>query len=104
MLEVALHNPRQHKQIRRQAGSLMLACPCREPALWTTVDPCANLPQTLIEIVPQSGSVSLQLAGCEATCIGARRESLKGSVALSAPARFIVGDTRFEITIAARPA
>ena len=102
MLEVALHNPRQHKQIRRQAGSLVLACSSRDSALWTTIDPSADPPATLIEFIQQPGGVSLKLAGCEVECPGERSDTSSGTIALSAPASFIVGDTRFEIAIATR--
>ena len=66
MLEVALHNPRQHKQFRRDSGPLVLARASADPALWTTVDDGEAWPNARIEIVPQVAGVSLAVAGCEA--------------------------------------
>jgi hypothetical protein len=37
MFEVAVYNPRQHKQFRRESGSLVLARAGQADALWTTV-------------------------------------------------------------------
>jgi len=87
MLEVTLHNPRQHKQFRRSSGPLVLARASQEPALWTTVDDGAACPNARIEIVPQPSGVSLAVAGCETEYHGV-------------PTSFVVGDTRFEITLA----
>ena len=86
MLEVALHNPRQHKQFRRNSGPLVLARASQEPAIWSTVDEGETCADARIEIVPQPSGVSLAVAGCETEYH-------------SVPASFTVGDTRFEITL-----
>jgi adenylate cyclase len=85
MLEVALHNPRQHKQFRRESGSLVFARAITEPALWTTVNEGEPCSVAHIEIVPQRAGVSLTVVGCEA-----KYHEL--------PASFTFEDTRFEIT------
>jgi adenylate cyclase len=87
MLEVALHNPRQHQQFRRESGSLVLAPRSQEPALWTTADKGETCPDGCIEIVPQHTGVSLAVGGSKAKY-------------QDVPASFTVGDTRFEITLA----
>lgn len=102
MLEVALHNPRQHKQFRRETGALLLARASHESALWTTVDRGADRPDALVEIVPLAGGVSLAMAGCEAECRCGRSCGLTGNCQLPVPASFTIGDTRFEISVADR--
>ena len=102
MLEVALYNPRQHKQFRRETGALLLARASHESALWTTVDRGADRPNALVEIVPLAGGVSLAMAGCEAECRCGRSCGLTGNCQLPVPASFTIGDTRFEISVADR--
>jgi adenylate cyclase len=87
MLEVALHNPRQHKQFRRASGQLVLTRASEEPAIWSTADEAETAADVRIEIVPQPAGVSLAVAG---------RKTEYHTV----PASFAVGDTRFEITLA----
>jgi adenylate cyclase len=87
MLEVALHNSRQHKQFRRTSGPLVLTRASQEPAIWSTVDEGELAADVRIEIVPQPSGVSLAVAGCKTEYH-------------SVPASFAVGDTRFEITLA----
>ncbi len=104
MLEVTLHNPRQHKQLRRSSRPLLLARTSHEPALWATADRGTIGSEARIEIVPQPGGVSLEMFGCEAECHCERSCGLTGSCQLPVPASFTVGDTRFEITIVDRDA
>jgi adenylate cyclase len=85
MLEVAFHNPRQHKQFRRDSGPLILARASQEPALWTTVDEGAASLGARVEIVPQCAGVTLAIVGCEAEHH-------------AVPSSFTVGDTRFEVS------
>lgn len=87
MLEVALHNPRQHKQVCCDSGPLVFARANRDAGLWTTVDQCEVDSDARIEIVPERAEVSLAVTGRDAEYLGL-------------PANFTVGDTRFEITIA----
>jgi class 3 adenylate cyclase len=87
MLEVALHNPRQHKQFRRASGPLVLTRASDEPAIWSTADEAETSAAARIEILPQPAGVSLAVAGCKTEYH-------------SVPASFAVGDTRFEITLA----
>ena len=86
MLEVALHNPRQHKQFRRESGPLVLARAGQEPALWTTVDEGEACPDARIEIVPQLAGVSLAVAGCEAECTATQLQS--DGTAAASPGQF----------------
>ncbi len=104
MLEVALHNSRQHKQFRRERGPLVLARDSRASAVWTPVDRGAEFPDALLEIVPSSDGVSLTLAGCEAECHCGRRCDLTGNCQLTLPASFTIGDTRFEVSTVASDA
>src|SRR4029079_19348883 len=98
-LEVALHNPRQHKQFRRDSGPLVLACASQAPALWTTVDAGEAGPDARIEIVPQVTGAALSVAGCQAECYGNGSGNPIQNGPLQLPASFTVGDTRFEITL-----
>ncbi len=100
MLEIALHNPRQHKQFCRESGPLVLARATLEPALWTTVDRGLDCPDTRIEIIPQLDGVSLAMAGCEAQCHGGQSRGPIGNCRLPVPASFTIGDTRFEVVAA----
>lgn len=100
MLDVALHNPRQHKQFRRESGPLVLARASEAPALWTTVDAGEAWPNARIEIVPQVAGVSLAVAGCEVECHGNGSGVPTQNGPLELPASFSVGDTRFEIALA----
>ena len=100
MLEIALHNPRQHKQFCRESGSLVLARATHEPALWTTVDRGLDCPDPRVEIIPQLDGVSLAVAGCEAECYGGQSRVPIGTCRLPVPASFTIGDTRFEVVAA----
>ncbi len=100
MLEVAFHNPRQHKQFCRDSGPLVLARASQEPALWTTVDESEASPKARIEIVPQRSGVSLAVTGCEVEYYGYSKCNRICNSPQQVPASFIVGDTRFEITVA----
>src|SRR5262245_46933668 len=84
MLEVALHNPRQHKQLRGGCGPLVLARSSREPALWEAVNEVEVGTESYIDIAPQLAGIALTVAGRETEY----REL---------PTSFVVGDTRFEI-------
>lgn len=98
MLEVALHNPRQHKQFRPGSSPLVLARAGRELALWTAIDRGENNPNAIIEIALHPDGVSLAMAGCEPECHCGTSCRLTGRYRLPVPASFSVGDTRFEIT------
>src|SRR5215212_762540 len=100
MLEVALHNPRQHKQFRREAGPMVLARTSDAPALWATINAGEASPDAWIEIVPQTAGVALAITGCELGCRGNGGGDSIGNDSLQLPASFSVGDTRFEITLA----
>jgi class 3 adenylate cyclase len=90
MLEVAVHNPRQHKQFRCESGPLVLACAGHDAPLWTTFAENESLPRARVEFTRQPDGISLALRGCEAKDRG--RSSLRTSL--------MIGDTRFEATIA----
>lgn len=103
MFEVALYNPRQHKQLR-ESGSLVLVRGKSETAVWTTVDRRAESANAIVEIVLHSNGISLALAGCEGECDDGQAGTLAGGCQLPLPASFTVGDTRFEILPAGRNA
>src|SRR5258705_757835 len=100
MLEVAINNPRQHKQFRSDSGPLVLARDSEPSALWTTVGVGEAGQDARIEIVPQVAGVVLAVAGCQADCNGKGSDNSIQNGPLQLPASFTVGDTRFEITIA----
>src|SRR3954463_12239304 len=100
MLEVALLNPRQHKQFCCDSGPLVLARSLQEPALWTIVGEGETCRDAHIEIMPQRPGVSLIVEGCDAQHQENRSRNPIVSGHLQLPARFTVGDTRFEITLA----
>ena len=99
MLEVALHNPRQHQQFRSDSGSLVLARGSQGPALWTTVDAGEASSDTRVEIVPEAAGVVLAVAGCDAHCDGSSIGNPIQNGRLEVPASFTVGDTRFQIAL-----
>src|SRR5258705_12768504 len=100
MLEVALHNPRQHKQFRSESGPLVLARDSEPSAIWTTVDAGEAWSDARIEIVSQVAGVALVVAGCRAEYNGKGSGKSIQNGPLQLPASFTVGDTRFEITLA----
>ena len=103
MLEVAFHNPRQHRQFQHAAGPILLARAALPEPLWTTIDQDRSaLAQALVEIVPEQDGIRLQMAGCETDCFCGRPCELVGDCHLDLPARFSIGDTRFEIADRAR--
>lgn len=111
MLDIALYNPRQHRQFQHAAGSLLLARSDVNGSLWTPVNEfAASGTDALVEIVPHDDGVALSMAGCEGECFCGRACSRAGNCHLRVPAAFSIGDTRFEIfsddslvSVAARP-
>jgi adenylate cyclase len=98
MLEIAFHNPRQHRQFQHEAGPLVLSRADADAAVWTAIDRDQSaFPNALVEILPQGDGVALAMAGCEAECFCGRSCSLTGNCRLPVPATFSIGDTRFEI-------
>jgi adenylate cyclase len=89
MLEVALYNPRQHKQFCRDSGPLVLARASQDAALWVTADEPTACADARIEIVPQLAGVSLAISG------GKTKYQ-------KVPTSITCGDTRFEINLAKR--
>ncbi len=86
MLEVTLHNSRQHKQFCLRGGSLVLSRASEEPALWAPTDEDGTPAHSRIEIVQRPSGVSLIASGLETECH-------------DLPASFSIGDTRFEIAV-----
>ncbi len=98
MLNVALHNPRQHRQLQHSQGPLVLARMGSDRTVWTPVDRGkAKSAEALLEIVPGTDGIVLAMTGCEAECFCDRVCGLTGSCQLPVPASFAIGDTRFEI-------
>jgi adenylate cyclase len=105
LLEVALHNPRQHRQFLHADGPLLLVRSRGNGSMWTPVDkPAARRAGALLEITPQSKGVALALAGCEAEPFRNRSCCGTGDAFLPFPAVFSIDDTRFEIVEADWPA
>jgi adenylate cyclase len=104
MFEIAIHNPRQHRQIHHAAGPLMLSRSQSESPLWNAVDHQLAACAALIEIEQQADGVALSLHGCEAECHCGQACALTGKCTLPLPAQFAIGDTRFEIIDRRRPA
>lgn len=87
MLEIALHNSRQHRQFVHSGGLLTLAR--ADAALWAPIDPARDdRASEMLEIVVDGDEITLALAD--------------GSQRFAVPARFTIGDTRFEISAPAR--
>jgi len=98
MLEIAIHNPRQHRQFQHETGPLLLARSTNDRPLWTPVNlSSADEVESLVEIVRLADGIRLQVAGCEQECDCDRSSELVGDSRLALPARFSIGDTRFEI-------
>ena len=97
MLEIAIHNPRQHRQFHHADGMLTLSQSRSQSPLWNAVDqpPAASLAR--IDIQLENGGVSLAFSGCEveSNCCGGCK--IEPHCHLQLPAQFAVGDTRFEI-------
>src|SRR6478735_10859359 len=98
MLEVALHNPRQHQQFRSDSGPLVLARRSQGPALWTTADAGEASSDARVEIVPHAAGVVLAVAGCDANFDASSVGNPIQNGRLEVPASFTVGDTQFQIT------
>lgn len=98
MLEITLHNARQHQQFQHIIGPLVLARAGAEQAIWNAIDcdPAARV-DALLEILPQGDDVAVAMSGCERECKCDRTCELKGNCRLRIPAAFTIGDTRFEI-------
>ena len=100
MLEVALHNPRQHRQFHHDGGPLVLA---RLGPTLALLDAHrsrrAAESVALVEIAAAARSAShSHSTGCEAECHCGRACDLNGECEIAVPAAFTIGDTRFEIT------
>jgi len=102
MLEVALHNPRQHRQFRQGPEPLWLAMNGENVAIWTPADRRDDSSDGSIGITPQPDGVSLTILGCEATFDANQTRALAGTCNLPIPASFTIGDTRFEIALSDR--
>jgi adenylate cyclase len=103
MLEIALHNARQHQQFRSQGDALVLARAKGEPSLWIPVDAAkTGEADALVEIAPDGKGIALAMAGCEGECYCGRKCGLTGNCRLEVPARFSIDDTQFAIFDATR--
>jgi adenylate cyclase len=99
MLNVALHNSRQHRQLQHSQGSLVLARMGNDQSVWMPVDhPKVQSAKALLEIARAADGITLAMTGCEAECFCGRPCGLTGSCQLPVPASFAIGDTRFEIS------
>src|SRR5262245_8822018 len=99
MLEIALHNPRQHRQFQHAGGRLMLARADASASLWTSVDPSrADHTGALLEFNCNDDGISLAATHCRAECQCHQNRGSIDSGRLPVPTRFVVGDTLFEVT------
>ncbi len=97
MLEIAIHNPRQHRQFHHSGGSFTLSRSRAESPLWSAASQSRADSIAQVEILPQRGSVLLSFAGCEARSHCEHDRTLSGKCHLPFPAHFAIGDTHFEI-------
>jgi adenylate cyclase len=98
MLEIALHNPRQHRQFHHSDGPLTLARADSDPALWVTVDPAlVEQVDTLLEIISNEEGIALAATDCKIEWQGESERAWTDGKHLPIPAQFVIGDTRFEI-------
>jgi adenylate cyclase len=103
MLDIALFNPRQHRQFQHDRGPVLLARSPAGDAVWMTVDQDRSAEaQALVEILPDDDGIRLQMAGCEKECFCGRSCDLKGDCHLELPVQFSIGDTRFEVALSER--
>ena len=98
MLEIALHNPRQHSQFPHSSEPFVLARTGNIWPLWTPVDPStASAAQARLQIACNGHGIRLTKAGCELICDNAEICDAADVFHLSVPANFSIGDTLFEI-------
>jgi hypothetical protein len=98
MLDIALYNPRQHRQIQHARGPLVLARAAGAAPVWMPVDQSrAEEAEALVEILAAEDGITLSMAGCERECFCGKDCGLTGNCRLQVPARFAIGDTQFEI-------
>lgn len=98
MLEIALRNEHQHRQLRHSSGALTLARTGSDPALWRTVEEAVDRPEgEVVELSFEKGSVAVavvkgDIASATPSEIGAPETERR-----SLPVRFVLGDTWLEI-------
>src|SRR5688572_21777924 len=98
MLEIALHNPRQHCQFVHARGPLLLARCDDSASVWIPVDGINDRSASAhLEILPQSDGVVLAATGFDAGRLFAADDGSNRHRRLPVPAMFYLGDTRFEI-------
>ncbi len=99
MLEIAIHNPRQHRQFHHNGGPFTLFRSRAELPLWSAASQSHDDSIAQVEILPQpqSDNVLLTFAGCEAQCHCGHDRTLAGKCQVPFPAHFAIGDTHFEI-------
>jgi adenylate cyclase len=98
MLNVALYNPRQHRLIPLATGTLVLARAASGTPLWVPSDPQdAEGASAVVKISPAAGGPTLAMTGCEGEFLDGHERGLADNRQLALPARFLIGDTHFEI-------
>lgn len=98
MLEIALHNPRQHRQFHHARGPLTLARADSDPPLWVAVDPAViEQVDALLEIIANDDGIALAATDCKIEWQGDAHRAWTDGQCLPVPAQFVIGDTRFEI-------
>jgi adenylate cyclase len=98
MLEIALHNPRQHSQFQHTGEPLVLARTDSDSSLWTPVSlSMARAARVRVQIELSQPGVELTKVGCEVVCDDIESCDAADALHLPIPAHFSIGDTLFEI-------
>src|SRR5262245_8678950 len=99
MLEIALHNPRQHRQFQHTRGPLTLARSDASAPRWMAVDPSVvDDVDALLEIVANDHGIALAATDCKIEWQGDSERAWIDGNRLPVPAQFVIGDTLFEIS------
>src|SRR5262245_30696647 len=99
MLEIVLHNSRQHRQFRHADGPITLARAESGPALWMAVDPSLiDEVDALLEIVVDGEGIAVATTDCKIEWPGDSARLWMDGTSLPVPTQFVIGDTRFEIS------
>jgi adenylate cyclase len=98
MLEIVLHNARQHRQFRYADGPLTLARVDADSSIWNAIDRShSEHAHAIVEIAPRGDGIAVAMKRCEVDTLDDHFSRTMGVWLLPVPARFAIGDTRFEI-------
>jgi adenylate cyclase len=98
MLDVALHNPRQHRQFCHANGPLTLARGDANSSIWNAIDRSrSEQAHAIVEISSRGDGIAVAMKRCKVDALDDSFSRMQGVWLLSVPARFVIGDTHFEI-------